>query len=260
MRSKVLLFIANALGFLAFFWPFFLPRSSGSIFQHSLLAALLAGVAIVVIVFQISEELLDSKTVAIIGVLAALIASLRLLGAGAIGVEPIWFLLILSARALGPIIGYSLALISFAVSALITGGIGPWLAFQMFASGWVALGVSVIPRKLRGRSEVLSIALYGFVAALLFGIVMDLQLWPWLTGNDSQLSFVPTFGTLDNARRFLAFHFATAMAWDIPRAIVTSLLISMTGSPILHALRRAQRRLALNARAMAPEEPLQRSL
>jgi energy-coupling factor transport system substrate-specific component len=89
---------------------------------------------------------------------------------------------------------------------------------------------------------------------------MDLQLWPWLTGNDSQLSFVPTLGTLDNARRFLAFHFATAMAWDIPRAVVTSLLISMTGSPILHALRRAQRRLALNVRAMEPEEPLQRLL
>ena len=36
----------------------------------------------------------------------------------------------------------------------------------------------------------------------------------------------------------LAFLFASSMAWDIPRAILTSVLIVMTATPFLRALRR----------------------
>lgn len=260
MRSKLLLVVANLIGLSAFLWPFLFPQLPGSIFQHTLLAAVIALLAIATIASEISERMLDSKAVAVIGVLAALIAALRLLGAGAIGIEPMWFLLILSTRAFGAFIGYPLALISFAVSALVTGGIGPWLAFQMFAAGWIALGVSVIPRMWRGRSEILSLASYGAFASLIYGAVMDLQLWPWLTGTDSQLSFNPDLGLRESAYRFFTFHVATAMAWDIPRALTTSLLIALTGKAILHSLRRAQRRLDFNARGMEPAAPLQRSL
>ena len=42
----------------------------------------------------------------------------------------------------------------------------------------------------------------------------------------------------------ITFHFATAMAWDIPRAIFTAALIALTGSPILAALRRTYTRAA----------------
>jgi energy-coupling factor transport system substrate-specific component len=42
----------------------------------------------------------------------------------------------------------------------------------------------------------------------------------------------------------VTFHFATAMAWDVPRAIFTSTLIAITGTAVLSALRRTHTRAA----------------
>ena len=47
-----------------------------------------------------------------------------------------------------------------------------------------------------------------------------------------------------NLNRFIVFHFATSMAWDIPRAILTSSLIILTAPSILGALRRTKFRAA----------------
>ena len=72
---------------------------------------------------------------------------------------------------------------------------------------------------------------------------MDLQLWPWLAGIDSQLSFQEGASIASNTSRFLLFHFATSMAWDIPRALLTATLILLTGRAVLVTLRRTMNRL-----------------
>ncbi len=251
MRTRILFIATNFFAALSFLWPFLSLSIPQSLLERSFISIAIIVIAVVIIASEISEQLLDSKTVAIIGVLAAAIAALRLLGAGAIGIEPIWFLLILASRVFGARLGYSLGVIALAVSAIITGGIGPWLAFQMFAAGWVAAGVAVIPRSFRGKLEIGALALYGALASLLFGILMDLQLWPWLVGTDSQLSFDQTLSAVMNVKRFITFHIATALAWDLPRAITTASLLALTARPILHSLRRAKVRLHLNERANA---------
>lgn len=261
MKTRGLFLLVNLLALIAFFWPFAtssIPQYffegnlfEGNLFERSGFALLIAFIAIAIIASEISQRLLDSKTVAVIGVISALIAALRLLGAGAIGIEPIWFLLILASRAFGARIGFSLGVISLGVSALITGGIGPWLAFQMLAAAWIGAAIVVIPRSLRGRKEVIALAVYGLFASLLFGVLMDLQLWPWLVGTDTQLSFAKENSILENFYRFLTFHFATALAWDIPRALVTATLIMVSAQPILASLRRAKVRLHFNEPAKA---------
>jgi energy-coupling factor transport system substrate-specific component len=128
-------------------------------------------------------------------------------------------------------------------SALITGAIGPWLAFQMLAAGWVAMFAGFIPKRLNGKSEIFVISVYAIIATQFFGILMNLQLWPWLIGTDSQLSFVASDSVIDNLHRFAVFHLATSLSWDIPRAVFTVILISITGKPILVALRRAKVKL-----------------
>ena len=248
MRSKILFLFANGLGLVAFLWPFFSISVPASLFERTSFAIFLGFVAILMIAAQISDQLLDSKTVAVIGVLAALIAALRLLGAGAIGIEPMWFLLILATRVFGVRVGYPLAFIAFGVSALLSGGVGPWLTFQMFAAGWLAISVGLIPKRLRDRSEIVSLAICGAVVSLIYGAAMDLQLWPWLVGTDTQLSFNQDIGVLANSMRFITFHFATAMAWDIPRSLITATLILLTGKPILNSLRRAELRLNVSER------------
>jgi energy-coupling factor transport system substrate-specific component len=100
-----------------------------------------------------------------------------------------------------------------------------------------------IPKRLNGKSEIFVISVYAIIATQFFGILMNLQLWPWLIGTDSQLSFVASDSVIDNLHRFAVFHLATSLSWDIPRAVFTVILISITGKPILVALRRAKVKL-----------------
>jgi energy-coupling factor transport system substrate-specific component len=112
----------------------------------------------------------------------------------------------------------------------------------------------LIPRELRGKSEVFALALYGIVAAEFFGIAMDLQFWPWALGSDTQLSYVAGAAFATNISHFISYHFLSSMAWDIPRALFTASLIVMTAKPVLHTLRRAHTRAAF----MTPIEFIER--
>ena len=89
--SPSLLFIASLLGLHAFVWPLYLPDSTFFLFAPGAaraLAIVIALIAVSITALDISYGALDSKSVALLGVLSALIAALRLVGAGAIGVEP----------------------------------------------------------------------------------------------------------------------------------------------------------------------------
>jgi energy-coupling factor transport system substrate-specific component len=88
---------------------------------------------------------------------------------------------------------------------------------------------------------------FSIFASGLFGILMDLQFWPWALGANTQLSYLPNGDLSENLTRFITFHFATAMAWDVPRAIFTSTLIAFTGGAVLSALRRTHTRAAFLA-------------
>jgi energy-coupling factor transport system substrate-specific component len=128
-------------------------------------------------------------------------------------------------------------------SALLTGGVGPWLPYQVFAAGWIGLLAGALPHKfagrlIRGTSEKVLLIVVGIFASFAFGILMDLQFWPWVLGSNTQLSYIPGGALSENLSRFITFHFASSMAWDIPRAILTSLLIVITATPFLSALRR----------------------
>ena len=90
---------------------------------------------------------------------------------------------------------------------------------------------------------------------------------PWAVGSQTQLSYLSGAAISENFHRFIIFHFASSMAWDIPRAIFTFILIFATGPAILSALRRTKRRASFltaiefrsvaelsNARAKAEKE------
>jgi energy-coupling factor transport system substrate-specific component len=176
------------------------------------------------------------------------------MGTGAVGIEPMWFVLILAARVFGASFGFLLGTISMFLSAILTGGLGPWVAYQSFAAGWIGLGVAIIPKKVKGKMEIAALACYGIIAAEFFGIVMDLQFWPWTLGADTQLSYRAGAPLGENFSHFISYHFLSSMAWDIPRAIFTTSLILLTAKPVLHTLRRAHTRAAF----MTPIEFIER--
>jgi len=243
-RNTFVLAIASLCSIAGFIWPFFysgqdLPRT-----QLFFWIAILA--AIVLVIFEVSSSGLDAKSVALLGVLAALISALRPLGAGAVGIEPMWFVLILSARVFGASFGFLLGIISMFASALLTGGLGPWLGYQMFAAAWIGMAAGLLPKRVSGKSEIAMLLAFGALAAGVFGILMDLQFWPWALGSNTQLSYLPGGTIAENLSRFITFHFASAMAWDIPRAIFTCVLIAFTGPSVLSALRRTYTRAAFS--------------
>ncbi|MGW1077570.1 ECF transporter S component [Streptomyces sp. NPDC002537] len=250
-RSVCALLLISVMGVMAFGWPLLAGSASG--LAHSkdapwLFAALLP-LLLAVVMATIADTGLDAKAIAMLGVLAAAGAALRPLGAGTAGIEPMFFLMVLSGRVLGPGFGFVLGSVSMFASALLTGGVGPWLPFQMLAMGWVSMGAGLLPGpdRLRGRAEVLMLAGYGAVASLCYGTVMNLQGWPYIGSLASGISFVPGDPLPDNLSRFLAYCLATSLGWDLPRALVTVTATLALGPVLLKALRRATRRAAFEA-------------
>lgn len=243
--AKLGIALTSLLSLIAFTWPLYIPESLIGVEltqRHYWIFFLILPISLALLGIEINRGTVDMKAIALLAVLAALAAALRQIGAGAVGIEPMWFLIILGARVFGATFGFSLGAISMALSALLTGGIGPWLPFQIMAAAWIGLFAGSLPRSVRGRWEILMLMLVAVISGMAFGFLMDLQLWPWLLGGDTQISFLPGAGIEENLSRFLTFHFLTAMAWDIPRSILTAALVALTGAPILNALRRTERK------------------
>jgi energy-coupling factor transport system substrate-specific component len=251
-RSFVALVLTSAVGVAAFFWPFLAPAGSTVVAHASdapwLFAALLP-LVLAVLLAEIADGGLDAKGVALLGVLSATAAALRPFGSGHAGFEPMWVVLVLGGRALGPGFGFCLGAIGMFASSLVTGGVGPWLPFQMVAAGWVGLGAGLLPR-LEGRRELGMLAGYAAFASLAYGFLLNLWFWPFITadaGFAPGLSYVPGAPVLENVQHWLLFSLATSLGFDIPRAVLAVLLVLAAGRPVLTALRRASRRAAFDA-------------
>ncbi len=242
-RSSAAVLLASLAGLSAFCWPLFV--SAGSALANGgnapLVFGLLLPVVLAVVLFEISEGGLDPKSVAMLGVLSAVGAALRPLGAGTAGLETVFFLLVLAGRVFGPGFGFVLGTTTLFGSALITGGVGPWLPYQMLGAAWVGLGAGLLP-PVRGRWEIVMLASYGALAGLLYGALLNLSFWPYALGPRTGLSFVPGDPILSNLHRFIVFSLTTSLGWDLGRAVTNFVLVALTGPAILATLRRAARR------------------
>jgi energy-coupling factor transport system substrate-specific component len=246
-RSTAAIVMATAAGLLAFTWPLFVTGSSqlADNTQAPLVLGLLLPTVLAVVLFEISEGGLDPKAVAMLGVLSAVGAALRPIGAGTAGLETVFFLIVLGGRVFGAGFGFVLGATTLFGSALITGGVGPWLPYQMLGAALVGLFAGLLPR-LRGRAEVLMLATYGAVAGLGYGILLNLSFWPFGLGERTELSFVAGAPPWENLHRFLVFSLTTSLGWDLGRALTNFVLILVTGPAILATLRRAARKASFS--------------
>ncbi|WP_055526967.1 ECF transporter S component [Streptomyces graminilatus] len=248
-RSTAALVLVGAVGVAGFGWPFLAPPDSavGAHAQDApwLFAGLLV-LLVAVVAAAISESGLGPKAVAMLGVLAAAGAALRPLGAGTAGLEPMFFLMVLSGRVLGPGFGFVLGSVTMFASALLTGGVGPWMPFQMLALGWFTTGAGLLPgaERLRGRAELFLLSGYGFLAAFAYGTLMNLAGWPFMGALASNIAFAPDAPLPVNLARFATYCLATSLGWDLGRAVLTVVLTITLGPAVLKALRRATRQAA----------------
>jgi energy-coupling factor transport system substrate-specific component len=244
-RSVLVLGAGSLAAALAFCWPLLIgagTRTSRPIDSPLLFAAVLP-VLVLVMLTEVAAGRLDARALAMLGVLSALGAAVRPLGAGTAGIETVFVLIVLGGRVFGPGFGFVLGSTTLLASGLLTGGVGPWLPFQMLAASWVGLGAGMMPR-VGGRLEIVMLAGYGVIASIAYGLAMNLSFWPYVAGIGTDVSYVAGAPLLENLQRFGLFTLVTSLGWDLGRALTTVVLLMFVGPAILGALRRAARRAA----------------
>src|SRR5690606_9045242 len=102
-----------------------------------LIAGLVGFLAVAAVLIEIRAGTMAGADVALLGMLSAMAGLLRLIDLPG-GGSGIFFLVLLAAAAFGPRFGFLLGLFAMALSAVITGGVGPWLPFQMLVLAWMA--------------------------------------------------------------------------------------------------------------------------
>ncbi len=263
LRSSVVLAVASVAGLMMLCWPLLLRVPEGARVDPPFLFVALLPVVLAVVLAELNEGGLDPRVLAVLGVLSAVNAVLRGVSAGTAGIELVFFLLILAGRVFGPGFGFVLGCTSLFASALMTAGVGPWLPFQMLCAAWVGMGAGLLPRRVRGRAEVALLAAYGVVAAYLYGLLMNLYGWPFITGiqvqgHEGSLSYVAGAPLLDNVHTFLVYTLLTSTgSWDSMRAITNVVAIVVLGPAVLTTLRRAARRATVTGTIATPvKEPV----
>ncbi|WP_410666824.1 ECF transporter S component [Amycolatopsis sp. cmx-4-68] len=251
LQPALVLGVATVLGLAMFCWPLFAhpqPTAAAHGTDAPFVFMATLPVLILVVLAELSRGGIDAKALALLGVLSAVNAGLRPLGAGTGGIELVFFLLVLAGRVFGPGFGFVLGSTSLFTSALLTAGVGPWLPFQMLASSLIGLGAGLLPRKLRGKAEIGLLVAYGVFAAYFFGLLMSLWSWPFLAGTTGGLGFVPGAPLGENLHRFAVFTVLTStLGWDTGRAVTNAVAIVVLGPAVLAVLRRAARRAAFGA-------------
>jgi energy-coupling factor transport system substrate-specific component len=250
--SAVVLLLASVGGLVMFIWPLLIsaePQPQQHVSDAPFVFMAILPVLVLLVLTQLGDGGMDTKALAMLGVLAAVNAALRPLGAGLNGIETVFFLLILAGRVFGPGFGFLLGCTSLFASALLTAGVGPWLPFQMLAAAWIGLGAGLLPRRIFGRpivgaGEIALLAGYGVLAAYLFGALMNMWFWPFVTGNMSGdlagLAYIPGGPIGENLHHFLVYTLLTStIGWDTGRAVTNAIAIIVLGPAVLGVLRRS---------------------
>ena len=266
--SSAIYVLSAAIGVLAFAYPFFLDtQAPGAIgIAHGqdapLLTAALVGLSLVALLVELQGQAISAKSVAMLGVLVAITSVLRFIEVAVPmpgGFSPIFAPIILSGYVFGGRFGFLMGTFTLLVSALITGGVGPWLPYQMFTAGWVGLTagwLGQIPRlRPQTPNRVLELgtwglgflAVFGFAWGLLYGVIINVYFWPFAVGPVEQ-AWTPDTGLGETLARYAAFYIATSLGWDLVRAVGNAALILLLGTPTVRALTRFQRRFHFEVR------------
>jgi energy-coupling factor transport system substrate-specific component len=240
--------LAGVVGVAVFTYPFFINDSTmvgGEALQlrsnlAPLLTMLLLLISLTVLFLEAQGQAVNAKIIASLGVLVAATSTLRFLEVaipGPGGFSPMFVPILLSGYVFGARFGFLMGTMTMLVSALLTGGIGPWLPYQMFAAGWIGLTAGWLPHFSNLRREVALLVLFGFLWGVLYGVILNLYFWPFVSGDDVS-GWTQGIGAADALERYIAFYLTTSFVWDLARAFGNGLLIAILAIPIIRVFGR----------------------
>ena len=131
LLSGITYLLATGVGIVAFLYPFWLPALQQSPYQQqahagdsALMLTVLVGLCLAVLLLEVQSQGVSTKTVALLGVLVAVNATLRFVEVaipGPGGFSPIFPLIVLAGYVFGGRFGFLLGVLTLLVSAILTG-------------------------------------------------------------------------------------------------------------------------------------------
>ncbi|MGH9065386.1 MAG: ECF transporter S component [Acidimicrobiales bacterium] len=243
-RAWVALAGSSLVGVLLFVWPFVGRGAPGG----TAAAAVGVGTAAALLGVEVTARRLDARGLALLASLAAIDAGARaLVVTGIGGFSPIFLLILCGGYVFGPSYGFLLGATSLLVSALVTGGLGPWLPYQLFAAAWVGVAAGLAGLGRRGRPawrDAAVLAGVGVVSGYCFGAAMDVWDWTFYRASPG-LGFRPGMAPGVALTHFAHFYLATSVVYDTFRAVGNAVVVVALGLPVLVALARLRTRFAV---------------
>lgn len=256
--STALLILVSLIGAASFLYPFFLPALAGvgerggrSGVEVPLVFTALGGACLLVLLLLVQGQASGrgrgaSKMVALLGVLVAVDATLRLIPT-LLGASPIFLLIILVGYAYRASFGFLMGALTLFASALLTGGLGPWLPYQILGAGWVGMTAGMLPRgsDSGNRREIVALAIFGGAWGFLYGAILNLMEWPYAApGLDARagLFWVPGMSFGETTAAYWRYYLTTSLVYDAFRAGANIVLVLALGRPLLRLLDRYRSR------------------
>ena len=241
----MILWLVSIAGAVLFAWPLFgLALPPDLPVMAALIAALLALSAI-----EFQSRRLDSRKLALLAVIVGVDSALRLmLVMGIAGFSPVFFLVLCAGYIFGSAYGFLCGATVLLGSALVTGGIGPWLPYEMLAAAWCGAIAGLAGKMFRihktDRVAIAVLAAVAIVTGFLYGAVMDL--WDWtILRSGPGLGPAPGEPVSTQLSHFWHFYLSTSILWDSFRAFGTAFMIIVIGRAVLAGLQRSNRRFSL---------------
>lgn len=260
LPARATLAILSLVGLALFAWPFIASASTPDLPALAIAIGALAGLLLT----EVGARRLDARMLSLLAAIAAIDAGLRLaLVTGIAGFSPIFFLVLCAGYVFGPSYGFQAGALALLVSAVATGGIGPWLPFQLFGVGWVGLIAGLaggVVRRVTGRDEaeaptrrdIVVLAIVGAAMGLVYGALLDVWDWTFFRGGEG-FGWVPGLPLAEMLQRFGRFYLVTSLAYDSFRAIGNALMVLALGTPVLAAFWRIRVRSSFRiVEAMPP--------
>jgi energy-coupling factor transport system substrate-specific component len=252
--------VVSLAGLVLFAWPFL---GLGLPAEVPALAITLGAVASLALM-ELGARRLDSGRLALLAALAAIDAALRLaLVAGIGGFSPIFFLVLVAGYEFGASYGFLVGCFSLLVSALITGGIGPWLPYETFAVGWMGAssglagsavrlirtrrsnpaGGRTVVSWLPDRLDLAALVAVALVTGFAYGALTDIWGWVAFYRGVENIGWIPGLSPGETLAQFGRYYVVTSVGWDAFRAFGDSIAVLALGTPVLMALARLRARL-----------------
>jgi energy-coupling factor transport system substrate-specific component len=242
-------------GLALFLWPF----AASDTPPAAAAVALSIGVVAVLVFVEASTRKLDARRFALLAAIAAIDAGLRLvLVTGLGGFSPIFFLILAAGYVYGPSYGFLAGSVALLASAVATGGIGPWLPYEMVGCGFVGLVAGFAGMRRSGPvswRDIVVLTAVGAITGFAYGALLDVWDWTTFYRGAPDFGWQPGLSLTAALARFGRFYVATSLVYDSVRAVGNVIAITVLGAPVLAGLIRMRSRFSVVVLRSPPAQP-----